>query len=88
MCTQRRQVGGAPVLGAHVLGRALVARALRDMLRLVGRAPRAAAGVLPQLRRRAARPRRRLPRLEHQVQEVHARGHLPLPVARHERHFC
>lgn len=84
---QGRPVAGAAGAGAHVQRRALVARALRHVPGLVGRAPRAAAGLLPQQRRRAARPRRRVPRVEHQVQEADARGRLPLPVARHERHL-
>ncbi|KAL4707628.1 hypothetical protein ACJJTC_014733, partial [Scirpophaga incertulas] len=65
-----------------IRGRALVARPLRHQPGVVRGAPRAAAGRLPQQRRGAARPGRRVLGVERQVQEDHARGvfHCQSPV--------
>jgi len=59
----------------------MVAQPVRHLHGLVAAVPRAAGRLLPQQRGLAARSRRRLPRLEHALQEINTGVHLPLPVA-------
>lgn len=83
MKLQGRQEPSVSVAEPLLLRRALVAQPLRHCDGLVTPVPRAPRGRLPQQRGHAQRPRRRMPRVEHEIQKDDARVHLPLSIAGH-----